>query len=141
VGGELLGAPLGGRWPDALRDGGVFGAAGLVYLVLFAIVGAVATFGFVRARRQLAATGAAPSGVGRGSRASGPDATATGPEVPGMAALTKALPLLSFATLFTVAAVPLAAALYVVTSTTWSAVERAVLHREVPAVDRPATAG
>ncbi|MGW5657644.1 hypothetical protein [Streptomyces humi] len=31
--------------------------------------------------------------------------------------------------LFTVAVVPLAAALYVVTSTAWSAVERAVLYR------------
>ncbi|CAM5411591.1 hypothetical protein SALBM135S_04326 [Streptomyces alboniger] len=29
--------------------------------------------------------------------------------------------------------VPLAAALYVVTSTTWSAVERAFLYRDVPA--------
>lgn len=36
-------------------------------------------------------------------------------------------PFLSFLTLVTVAVVPLAAALYVVTSTTWSAVERAVL--------------
>lgn len=36
---------------------------------------------------------------------------------------------MSFLTLFTVAVMPLAAALYVVTSTTWSAVERAVLYR------------
>jgi YidC/Oxa1 family membrane protein insertase len=37
------------------------------------------------------------------------------------------LPFMSFFTLFTVAVVPLAAALYVVTSAAWSAVERAVL--------------
>jgi YidC/Oxa1 family membrane protein insertase len=49
--------------------------------------------------------------------------------VPGMGAMTKVMPFMSFFTLFTVAVVLLAAALYVVTSTTWSAVERAVLYR------------
>jgi YidC/Oxa1 family membrane protein insertase len=39
------------------------------------------------------------------------------------------MPLMSYFTLVTVAVVPLAAALYVVTSTAWSAVERAVLYR------------
>ena len=41
--------------------------------------------------------------------------------------MARMLPLLSFGTLLTVAFVPLAAALYVVTSTTWTAVERAAL--------------
>jgi YidC/Oxa1 family membrane protein insertase len=53
-----------------------------------------------------------------------------GPEqVPGAAAIGRVAPYLSFFTLVTVAVVPLAAALYVVTSTTWTAVERAVLYR------------
>jgi YidC/Oxa1 family membrane protein insertase len=52
-----------------------------------------------------------------------------GGAVAGMGAMTKVMPFMSFFTLFTVAVVPLAAALYVVTSTTWSAVERAVLYR------------
>ncbi|MBK3647842.1 hypothetical protein JHN46_45520, partial [Streptomyces sp. MBT33] len=51
-----------------------------------------------------------------------------GQQVPGLGAMNKVMPFLSFFTLFTVAVVPLAAALYVVTSTTWSAVERAVLY-------------
>ncbi|NEE60438.1 hypothetical protein G3M55_90025, partial [Streptomyces sp. SID8455] len=58
---------------------------------------------------------------------------ATGPDgqpVPGMGAMVKMMPLLSFATLITVAVVPLAAALYVVTTTAWSAAERAYLHRD-----------
>lgn len=50
-----------------------------------------------------------------------------------MGMLVKVMPLLSFATLITVAVVPLAAALYVVTSATWGAVERVFLY--------PATAG
>jgi YidC/Oxa1 family membrane protein insertase len=52
-----------------------------------------------------------------------------GEQVPGLGAVTKVMPFMSFFTLVTVAVVPLAAALYVVTSTTWSAVERAVLYR------------
>lgn len=116
---KLFAAPLGGRWADALGDGGVFGAQGLVYLGLFVIVAAVATFNFRRTKQQMAM--AAPG-------AGGSDAQ----QVPGMGAMTKVMPLMSFMTLFTVAFVPLAAALYVVTSTTWSAVERAVLYRDMP---------
>ncbi|MFI8435872.1 YidC/Oxa1 family membrane protein insertase [Streptomyces sp. NPDC079020] len=121
LGHQLLGAPLGERWNDALSDGGAFGASGLVYLGLFAIVAAVATFNYGRTKRQMAANPMTP--------ATGPD----GQPVPGMGAMTKLMPLMSFATLFTVAVVPLAAALYVVTSTTWTAVERAWLYRDVPA--------
>ncbi|WP_351232834.1 membrane protein insertase YidC [Streptomyces sp. NPDC002133] len=109
--GDLFAAPLGGRWADALGDGGVFGAAGLVYVALFAIVGAVATFTYVRTRRQLAVTGRQEQ-----------------PQLPGMGTMAKVLPLLSFGTLVTVAVVPLAAALYVVTSATWGAVERVLLY-------------
>jgi YidC/Oxa1 family membrane protein insertase len=125
LGHSLLGAELGGRWADALGEGGVFGPAGVVYLGLFGIVGVVATFTYLRTRRQLAAAG--------------PDR----PEqaLPGMGAMAKVLPLMSFATLITVAVVPLAAALYVVTSTTWSAVERVFLYRDAPAAGALATAG
>ncbi|MFG2787003.1 YidC/Oxa1 family membrane protein insertase [Streptomyces sp. NPDC048419] len=110
---QLFTAPLGGRWADALAGGGVFGAAGLVYLGLFAVVAVVASFNYLRARRTMTGTG-----------------TDVVPEqIAGAAAIGKVAPFLSFFTLVTVAVVPLAAALYVVTSTTWSAVERAVLHR------------
>ncbi|MGW2850411.1 hypothetical protein ACWC5G_37740, partial [Streptomyces sp. NPDC001274] len=84
-------------------------------------VAAVATFNFRRTKRQLAAHPVTP--------ATGPD----GQPVPGMGAMTRLMPLMSFFTLVTVAVVPLAAALYVVTSTTWTAVERAVLYRDMPA--------
>ncbi|WP_217238755.1 YidC/Oxa1 family membrane protein insertase [Streptomyces sp. AC555_RSS877] len=112
---QLLAAPLGDRWTDALGDGGAFGAAGLVYVGLFAFVAVVAVFNFRRTKRMMAANVAVP-------------AQGAGP-VPGMGAMTKVMPFMSFFTLFTVAVVPLAAALYVVTSTTWSAVERAALYR------------
>ncbi|WP_349628709.1 hypothetical protein [Streptomyces benahoarensis] len=117
LGHTLLGAPLGGHWTQALADGGPFGPHGLVYLGLFALVTAVATWNVRRARAAAARR---------------PDAAA--PALPGAAGLTKALPLLSYATLITVAVVPLAAALYVVTTTAWTAAERALLHRDRPAM-------
>lgn len=115
LGHELFAAPLGGRWADAMGDGGVFGGAGLVYVGLFAVVAVVASFNYWRTKRMMAANSVVP--------------VADGEQVPGMGAMSKVMPFMSFFTLFTVAVVPLAAALYVVTSTTWSAVERAVLYR------------
>ncbi|MEV7324287.1 membrane protein insertase YidC [Streptomyces sp. NPDC093970] len=118
LGHSLLGAPLGGRGVEALGDG--FGSAGPVYLVLFVLVAAVATATFLRTRRA-----AAEAGTGAGATAGG----GAGEQLPGLGAVTRVTPYLSYFTLVTVAVVPLAAALYVVTSTTWSAVERAVLYR------------
>jgi YidC/Oxa1 family membrane protein insertase len=114
LGHALFDAPLGDRWTDALAHGGMFGGAGLVYVALFVIVAVVATFTYRRTKRQMAA------------------APMTGEQMPGTGAMTKIMPLLSFATLATVAVVPLAAALYVVTSTTWTAVERVFLYRDTP---------
>ncbi|BCM67156.1 MULTISPECIES: YidC/Oxa1 family membrane protein insertase [Streptomyces] len=114
LGHRLLAAPLGGHWTDALADGGMFGPAGLVYLGLFAVVAAVATVNYRRGRRL---TAAQPAPVGAGG------------EVPGLGAVTRVMPFLSFFTLVTVAVVPLAAALYVVTSTAWSSAEQALLSR------------
>ncbi|SED08479.1 YidC/Oxa1 family membrane protein insertase [Streptomyces sp. 2231.1] len=110
---RLLAAPLGGRWADALGDGGVFGPAGLVYLGLFALVAAVAAVNFRRTKRM---TATVPGAIGD-------------EQLPGLGAVNRVMPFLSFLTLVTVAVVPLAAALYVVTSTTWSALERAALYR------------
>ncbi|MFF9335156.1 YidC/Oxa1 family membrane protein insertase [Streptomyces albogriseolus] len=123
---QLLDAPLGGRWADALGDGGVFGGAGLVYLGLFAVVTVVAYFSYRLSRRMTEAS-AATAGAG-----ADPQVPCADPQVPGAAAMggvMKVMPFMSFFTLVTVAVVPLAAALYVVTSTTWSVIERSVLYR------------
>ncbi|MGV9250839.1 YidC/Oxa1 family membrane protein insertase [Streptomyces sp. NPDC003697] len=111
---RLFGAPLGGRWSDALAHGGLLGGAGLVYLGLFAVVALFAVFNCRRA--------------GRTPGNAGPTAVADGGRTPGPAVIGKVLPFMSFFTLVTVAVVPLAAALYVVTSTAWSTVERAALY-------------
>ncbi|MEU1100746.1 YidC/Oxa1 family membrane protein insertase [Streptomyces tibetensis] len=114
LGHQLFTAPLGERWTDAL-DGGLLSGAGLVYAGLFVVVGCVAAFSYRLSKRMMAANPAARAGDGE--------------QLPGLGAVSRVMPFMSFFTLVTVAVVPLAAALYVVTSTTWSAVERAVLYR------------
>lgn len=116
LGHRLFDAPLGGRWADALGDGGVFGGPGLVYVGLFAVTAVVAWFGYRLSRRMMAAQPLVP-------------AAGDAEQVPGLGAVTKVMPFMSFFTLVTVAVMPLAAALYMVTSTTWGVVERAVLYR------------
>ncbi|MFD5767029.1 YidC/Oxa1 family membrane protein insertase [Streptomyces sp. NPDC127049] len=113
AGHSLLAAPLDARWTGALADGGPFGPAGLVYLGLFGVALAVAAHQYRRARKE---TPQAPEGA--------------------PAALGRVLPLLSFGTVVTVAVVPLAVGLYLVTSTTWSVVERALLMRKGPQAER-----
>ncbi|MFE6229213.1 MULTISPECIES: membrane protein insertase YidC [unclassified Streptomyces] len=115
AGHTLLGAPLDGRWTGALGDGGPFGRAGLVYLALFAVALGIAAYQYLRTRREMAK---APAGAG------------TPP------ALGRILPLLSFGTVVTAAVVPLAVGLYLVTSTAWSVVERALLMRKGPQAER-----
>ena len=116
---RLFAAPLGERWADALGGDGILGAAGLVYVGLFVLVAAVATFNYRRMKLVLAANPMSVGAAGAGA----------GEAVPGLASAAKLAPFMSFLTLFSVAVMPLAAALYMVTSTTWSAVERAVLYR------------
>ncbi|MGW4075091.1 YidC/Oxa1 family membrane protein insertase [Streptomyces asiaticus] len=100
--GDLLDHTLAGAPLGAHWGGVVSGGPGLVYLGLFALIAGVATWTYLRTRKVT---------------------------VPGAPGVARALPLLSFGTLVTAAVVPLAAALYLATSTTWTAVERALLHR------------
>ncbi|MCX4629689.1 YidC/Oxa1 family membrane protein insertase [Streptomyces sp. NBC_01443] len=129
---RLFAAPLGARWGDALGDGGFLGAQGLVFLGLFAAIAAVAAWSAVRGRRAaaLAAAAAASAPVAAVSRAKGKSGVAAEVSAEQQAMLRKlggVLPLLSFGTLITAAVVPLAAGLYLVTTTAWSVAERAWL--------------
>ncbi|MGI5449938.1 YidC/Oxa1 family membrane protein insertase [Streptomyces sp. CA-243310] len=148
LGHRLFAAPLGGRWTDALGEGGVFGAPGLVFLGLFAAIGVVAAWSAVRGRRAAAAAPPVPVALPVGAKGKGnahakagakasASAAATGlPQVTAeqqamMRKLGGVLPLLSFGTLITAAVVPLAAGLYLLTTTAWTVAERAWLqHRK-----------
>jgi YidC/Oxa1 family membrane protein insertase len=142
LGHRMFAAPLGSRWSDALSDGGVLGAQGLVYLGVFALIACVATWSFRRARRNAAASEFAQLASGMGaSGAGGAGGGAAGGVAVG-AGLFKWLPLLSFGTIITAAVVPLAAGLYLVTTTAWTVAERAWLQRERPVkAEKAAVAG
>nr|WP_221510267.1 YidC/Oxa1 family membrane protein insertase [Streptomyces sp. 3211] len=147
LGHRLFAAPLGSRWTEALGEGGLFGAQGLVFLGLFAAIAVVAAWSAVRGRRAAAvaaeaaaAAAAAPKKAAAAKKAGAPKRAGAGAgagagvmaEVSAeqqevMRKLGGVLPLLSFGTLITAAVVPLAAGLYLVTTTAWSVAERAWL--------------
>jgi YidC/Oxa1 family membrane protein insertase len=110
---DLLGVPLGSHW---LSGAGPASAHGLVFLVLFALL-ALAGLASIMVARRAAAAQPAPT---------------AGPPVPGgqgrglMGAVTAVLP---FTTVVIAAVVPLAAGLYLLTSTGWAVAERALARR------------
>ncbi|MFI6446175.1 YidC/Oxa1 family membrane protein insertase [Kitasatospora sp. NPDC050543] len=98
----LFGVPLG------LHIGHAQGPAQVaVFGALYAALAAVGYVGFRRARKAAAAATTPMPGGG-------------------------AMPYLAFGTVLFAALVPLAAGLYLVTTTAWSAAERALLHRNTP---------
>ncbi|MFF5705470.1 YidC/Oxa1 family membrane protein insertase [Streptomyces sp. NPDC012794] len=128
LGHRLFGAPLGIRWTGALEEGGPFGAQGLVFLALFAAIAVVAAWSAVRGRRAAAAAPVPELPAGKGV---GGQAALSAEQLAAMRKLGGVLPLLSFGTLVTAAVVPLAAGLYLLTTTAWSVGERAWLqHRK-----------
>nr|WP_251072212.1 YidC/Oxa1 family membrane protein insertase [Streptomyces sp. ISL-43] len=130
LGHRLFAAPLGDRWGDALGEGGLFGAPGLVFLGLFAAIAAVAAWSAARGRKAAALTAATAAAAG-GGKPAGVMADVSAEQREVMRKLGGVLPLLSFGTLITAALVPLAAGLYLVTTTAWSVAERVWLqHRK-----------
>jgi len=118
---RLLGASLGSHW---LTGAGPWSGQGLVF---------AAVFGLLALAAWLSARAARPSAV-RPSAAPAPARQPGTPGAPGTADLTGALlRLLPFATVAIAAVVPLAAGLYLVTTTAWAAAERAVFGRLAPA--------
>ncbi|MFY1690146.1 YidC/Oxa1 family membrane protein insertase [Plantactinospora sp. WMMB782] len=139
---RLFGVPLGQHLGDGLA-----GAAGPVFGVLLGLLVLLAWWSSRRLRRT-AATGlasvsgpaavadpasAAPGGPAVRRSASDGAGAAGGPagaaEVPGAAVLARVLPLLPYGTVLVALVVPLAAVLYLVTTTAWTAVEQVVLRR------------
>jgi len=111
---KLLSAPLGSHW---LTGAGLASTHGLVFLGMFALLGAAC---FAAARVARTAAGA-------------PNA-----DQPPVAALSRVLPYL---TVVIAAFAPLAAGLYLVTSTAWTAAERAIWSSRSAARHVPAASG
>jgi YidC/Oxa1 family membrane protein insertase len=109
---DLLGAPLGSHW---LSGPGPLSAQGAVFLGLFALLAVAAWLAARVARTSAARQAAAVQASGQAGQ----------PALPGAAGwLVRALP---YTTLVIAAIMPLAAGLYLLTTTAWAAAERAVL--------------
>ncbi|MER5333276.1 membrane protein insertase YidC [Micromonospora sp. NPDC002717] len=106
---RLAGVPLGHHLGDGLG-----GAVLPLFGVLLAALLALAWWTSRRMRRAAAATGTVAG---------------TPTEGPGAAVLGRLLPLLPYATVLVALVLPLAAVIYLVTTTAWSALEQAVLRR------------
>lgn len=103
---DLLGTPLGSHW---LTGAGPASGHGLVFLGLYALLAAVA---FVTARA---------------ARATAPVQPPAG-QSPAITVISRVLP---YSTVILAAFVPLAAGVYLLTTTAWTAAERAVLRRRL----------
>ncbi|MFC8847449.1 MULTISPECIES: YidC/Oxa1 family membrane protein insertase [unclassified Micromonospora] len=142
---RLAGVPLGWHLSDGLA-----GAAGPLFGVLLAALVALAWWSSRRARRAAAAGTAMAGGTGTGTtggvdpiggtgtRASrggtgipvgGTGSAGTAVDGSVSAVLGRVLPLLPYLTVVVALVVPLAAVLYLVTTTAWTALEQAVLRR------------
>lgn len=109
---KLAGVPLGWHLGDGLT-----GPVVAVFGVLLAVLLVLAWWSARRARRAAAATGTIAGAPTEG---------------PGAAVLGWLVPLLPFTTVLVGLVVPLAAVLYLVTTTAWTALEQAVLRRPQP---------
>ncbi len=129
---DLFGAPLGSHW---LGGAGPLSAQGAVFAGLFVLVAAVGWLSARMARRSPGAGSIAGAGHGApvrsryqpgqepSGRPAGPD-TGGAPGAPG--ALARLLP---YVTVVVAAFVPLAAGLYLATTTAWTLAERTLLRR------------
>jgi YidC/Oxa1 family membrane protein insertase len=111
---HLLGAPLGAHW---LSGAGPLSGQGLVFLGLFVLL---AVAGWLSARL---ARRAAPPALPASSAAAAPAAPAGA-----IATVTRVVP---YITVVIAAFVPLAAGIYLLTTTSWTLAERTLLRRRV----------
>ncbi len=114
---HLFGAPLGGHW---LGGGGALSAQGAVFAGLFVLLAALGWLSARMARRLTAAGAPAAAAV--------PSAAAPAGAAPAGAAAALAR-LMPFVTVVVAAFVPLAAGLYLATTSAWTLAERAFLRR------------
>ena len=121
---DLFGAPLGGHW---LAGAGAFSAHGAVFAGLFVVLAGVGWLSARAARRHApgASTEAASTEAASTEAASTEAASTTASQAAGAAGL--AARLAPYLTVVIAAFVPLAAGLYLLTTTAWTLAERTFL--------------
>lgn len=128
---DLLGTPLGSHW---LTGAGPVSGQGLLFLCLFGLLAGVA-YVSVRASRAATAARTAPASTMPATTSqTGSTPASTAP----LGALGRLLP---YSTVIFAAFVPLAAGLYLLTSTAWTAIERVILQRRMTGMSRKSATG
>jgi YidC/Oxa1 family membrane protein insertase len=127
---SLLAAPLGSHW---LAGAGPLSAQGAVFAGLFVLLAGVAVLSVRSARRAAPVIPPIPPAPAKGSAGGAPAAPAAAGR-----AVTVVTWIVPFASLVTAAIVPLAAGLYLLTTTAWTLSERTVLRRRFLAAAPPA---
>jgi YidC/Oxa1 family membrane protein insertase len=127
----LLAAPLGSHW---LAGAGPLSAQGAVFAGLFALLAGVAVLA-VRAARRI--TPAVPLVPVTPAREIAPPASAPPVSTPGGRAVSLMTWVVPFASVVTAAIMPLAAGLYLLTTTAWTLAERTVLRRRFISATQP----
>jgi YidC/Oxa1 family membrane protein insertase len=130
---HLFGASLGSHW---LAGAGPWSGQGLVFAAVFALLALVAWLSTQAARRWGAPAPAQQPGTP--GRPQGAPARQQGAPAQQQGAVGLLMRILPFATVAFAALMPLAAGLYLLTTTAWAAAERAVFHRLAPAPPAPA---
>src|SRR5215468_6952672 len=128
---HLFGASLGSHW---LAGAGPWSGQGLVFAAVFALLALVGWLSARAARRWAApAPAQQPGAPGRPQRAPAQQQGASSQQ----GAVGFLMRILPFATVAFAALVPLAAGLYLLTTTAWAAAERTVFSRLAPAPPAP----
>jgi YidC/Oxa1 family membrane protein insertase len=122
---HLFSASLGSHW---LAGAGPWSGQGLVFAAVFALLTLVAWLSTRAARRWA---------VSAPAQQPGPPGQQQGAPAQQQGAVGFLMRILPFATVAFAALVPLAAGLYLLTTTAWAAAERAVFNRLVPAPPAP----
>ena len=134
---NLLGVPLGSH---LLSGAGPFSAQGAVFLGLLALIAVVAWISARAARHAAAPGGAAQSGNAvQPGKAVQPDKTDRPGGVAPAAVLGWLTRVLPYLTIVIAAVVPLAAGIYLLTTTAWTTAERALLRRRIMPSGTPGT--
>ena len=120
LGHTFLGLPLNTSFVKLLGAGDLTGTAITVYLVLVVLIAVVAGFSRHLLTPATPGTPAAPAPAGKVSDA---------PQMPDLSGVMKTLSFMPFLTAVFALFVPLAAALYLATTTTWTLGERLILNR------------
>lgn len=129
LGHTLFGIPLSSSLVGLIGSGGLTWVSGLLFAVLIVLIGTVAALSRHLLTPPLPETAPTASAKGTQAGAGTRGGQGTAPAMPDLSGMTRILSFMPFITAVIAAFVPLAATLYLMTTTTWTLCERLVINR------------